>query len=154
MWITKLRVLFKALQSNLPILGFCVTSTSSLHLPSIFFLLLSSFSPLPLKCFPLCLLISNIILITIGKILFVLVCFDLIYIYVYMHIYIYIYIYINYQNNSNKTGKVLIVQKDEHKKIIDILTTSFEQIFLSQQCFTNLLKLNYKKMNLFLLSFK
>ena len=152
MWITKLRVLFKAFQSNLPILGFCVTSTSSLHLPSIFFLLLSSFSPLPLKCFPLCLLISNIILITIGKILFVLVCFDLIYIYICMHIYI--YIYINYQNNSNKTGKVLIVQKDEHKKIIDILTTSFEQIFLSQQCFTNLLKLNYKKMNLFLLSFK
>ena len=29
-------------------------------------------------------------------------------------------------SNSNKTGKVLIVKKGEHKKIINILTTSFE----------------------------
>ena len=33
---------------------------------------------------------------------------------------------LDYQNNSNKTGKVLIVKKGEHKKIINILTTSFE----------------------------
>ena len=35
---------------------------------------------------------------------------------------VYIYIY----NNSSKTGEVLIVKKGEHKKIIYILTTSFE----------------------------
>ena len=117
MWITKLRV-FKVFQSNLPILkSFNVTSPSSIHLPSNLFPLLCSFSPLPIKCFPICFLqlgtswiakyqlklaISNpdiknyrvlrpvysflsaeelhilkIILISIGKTLFVLVCFDL-----------------------------------------------------------------------------
>ena len=29
-------------------------------------------------------------------------------------------------NNSNKTGKVLILKNWEHKKIINILTTSLE----------------------------
>ena len=59
--------------------------------------------------------------------------------YIYIYKYIYIYIYITYVYNiciyvyvyvyiynSNKTGKVLIVKKGEHKKIISILTTSFK----------------------------
>ena len=57
-----------------------------------------------------------------------------------VHIHIYIYIY--------------IVKKGDHKKIINILTTSFEQIFSSSQCFTYLFKLNYKNMKWFLLSLK
>ena len=55
MWISKLRV-FRVFQSNLSILSFRVTSASSFHLPSIFFLLLYYFSPLLLKRFPLCFL--------------------------------------------------------------------------------------------------
>ena len=54
--------------------------------------------------------------------------------------YMYIYIY--------------IVKNGEHKKIINMLTNSFEEIFSSQQCFKNLLNLNYKNMKLFLLSLK
>ena len=99
MWITKLRVI-KVFQRNLPILSFHVPSALSLHLPSVFFLLLCSFSPLPLKCFPLRFLqlrtprlvssflsaeelyISNIILISIDNTLLVLFCFDLIHIFI------------------------------------------------------------------------
>ena len=99
MWITKLRVI-KVFQRNLPILSFHVPSALSLHLPSAFFLLLCSFSPLPLKCFPLRFLqlrtprlvssflsaeelyISNIILISIDNTLLVLFCFDLIHIFI------------------------------------------------------------------------
>ena len=51
------------------------------------------------------------------------------YIYIYItyvyNICIYVYVYV-YIYNSNKTGKVLIVKKGEHKKIISILTTSFK----------------------------
>ena len=57
-----------------------------------------------------------------------------------MYIYIYIYIY--------------VVKKVECKKIINILTTSFQQISLSQQCFANLFKLNYKNMKLLLVLLK
>ena len=49
---------------------------------------------------------------------------------------------------------VYIVKNGERKEIISILTTSFEQNFSIQQCFTNLIKLNYKNMKLFLLSLK
>ena len=63
-----------------------------------------------------------------------------IYTYVYIYIYIYIYIY--------------VVKKVECKKIINILTTSFQQISLSQQCFANLFKLNYKNMKLLLVLLK
>ena len=90
MWKSKLRV-------------FHVTSASSFHLPSVFFLLLYYFSSLLLKRFPLCFLrsvssllsaeelwISNTILISVDNTMFVLVCFDLIYIYIYIYIYIFI----------------------------------------------------------------
>ena len=99
MWITKLRVI-KVFQRNLPILSFHVPSALSLHLHSVFFLLLCSSSPLPLKCFPLRFLqlrtprlvssflsaeelyISNIILISIDNTFLVLFCFDLIHIFI------------------------------------------------------------------------
>ena len=38
----------------------------------------------------------------------------------------YIYILLKEFQNSNKTGKVLIVKKSERQKIIDLLTASFE----------------------------